>query len=96
VEFDSLADVISFGVAPAIWRFSGVCIRSAGWAGPRDSCPNDPARRPPRPVQHSAGTLDKNAGAASPAAASVPARPSSSTRQVRGHPAPPCARCSRW
>ena len=38
VEFDSLADVISFGIAPAILSFSWGLSRSAAWAGRPASC----------------------------------------------------------
>ena len=38
VEFDSLADVISFGIAPAVLAFAWGLSRSAASAGRRASC----------------------------------------------------------
>ena len=74
VEFDSLADVISFGVAPAILSFQWGLGRSVG-SGGRPAFSSWRLRRAAGSLQHPVRTQDKRyfVGLPSPAAAAVPA-----------------------
>ena len=75
LQFDSLADVISFGIAPAILSFAWGWRRSAGSAG-RPASSSWRRRDATRAVQYpDAGGGDKRyfVGMPSPAAAAIPA-----------------------
>ena len=80
-QLDSLADFLSFGVAPAVLVYSGRCTTCAASAG-RWRCCSPPAAPAPRPLQHRARACPT--GRAGPTTSSPASRP----RPRRARPDP--------
>ena len=75
VQFDSLADLISFGMAPAVLAFQWGLVPLGAWGGRSASSIVTAAARAPRAVQHpdARPTSATSSGMPSPAAAGIPA-----------------------